>query len=295
MAKQIPDPAHQPVAVESRPRCGIVMPISGCDGCTEQHWSDVKAIISDAVDSVGFSPNLVSDADEVGIIQKRIIQNLYENPVVVCDVSGKNPNVMFELGMRLAFDKPTIIIKDDKTTYSFDTAPIEHLEYPRDLRFTRIVDFKRSLGEKVKATRDRAQSDPSYTTFLKHFGTFSVAMLETREVSKEEFILEEIKELRRLFERRDRDMQTILEDNLKFRALGRHETSRRRKLMSIIEPKVLGMIAGNRAEKSPVAVEEIAFRAFKECVSDPEVRNLISSPKDVEEIVFDVLSRAGLS
>jgi hypothetical protein len=35
--------------------------------------------------------------------------------------------------MRLAFDRPTIIVKDDLTTYSFDTSPIEHLEYPRDL------------------------------------------------------------------------------------------------------------------------------------------------------------------
>jgi hypothetical protein len=34
----------------------------------------------------------------------------------------KNPNVMFELGMRLAFDKPAIIIKDNRTNYSFDTA-----------------------------------------------------------------------------------------------------------------------------------------------------------------------------
>lgn len=75
---------------------------------------------------------------------------MYENPIVVCDVSGKNPNVMFELGIRLAFDKPTIIIKDDKTSYSFDTSPIEHLEYPRDLRYNRIEDFKSKLTDKIK-------------------------------------------------------------------------------------------------------------------------------------------------
>jgi hypothetical protein len=34
---------------------------------------------------------------------------------------------MFELGMRLAFDKPTVIIKDDKTDYMFDTGIIEHV------------------------------------------------------------------------------------------------------------------------------------------------------------------------
>lgn len=183
--------------------CGLIMPISAIDGCNEQHWQDVKEIISSAVEKAGFVPNLVSYADDVGIIQKRIIQNLYENPIVVCDVSGKNPNVMFELGLRLAFDKPTIIIKDNDTSYSFDTSPIEHLEYPRDLRFNKIVEFKESLGEKIKATYDKSIKDKDYTTFLKHFGAFTAAKIETKEVSKEDFIIEELKELKKSVERQE--------------------------------------------------------------------------------------------
>lgn len=190
---------------DKKPTCGIVMPISSIDGCSEAHWSDVLEILTEAIEGIGFEGNLVSNADDVGIIQKRIIQNLYENPIVVCDVSGKNPNVMFELGMRLAFDKPTIIVKDDRTTYSFDTSPIEHLEYPRDLRFSRIVDFKQKLSEKLKATYDRASSDNTYTTFLKHFGEFTVAKLERKEVSGQEFILEELKSLRMSMRRMERN------------------------------------------------------------------------------------------
>ncbi len=56
-------------------------------------------------------------------------------PIVVCDISARNANVMFELGMRLAFDKPTVIIKDERTPYSFDISSIEHLDYPSDLRY----------------------------------------------------------------------------------------------------------------------------------------------------------------
>jgi hypothetical protein len=173
------------------------MPISTIDGCAETHWQDVREILSEAIDAAGFEANLVSDADDVGIIRKRIIQNLYENPIIVCDVSGKNPNVMFELGLRLAFDKPTIIVKDDKTSYSFDTSPIEHLEYPRDLRFTKIVDFKDELTEKIQATNEKASKDMNYTTFLKHFGTFTIPKLDTQEVSKDTFIIEELQLLRK--------------------------------------------------------------------------------------------------
>lgn len=179
-----------------KPVCGVVMPISTIDGCSESHWADVLEIVSEAIEEAGFEANLVSNADDVGIIHKRIIQNLYDNPIVVCDVSGKNPNVMFELGMRLAFDKPTVIIKDEKTTYSFDTSAIEHIEYPRDLRFSRIVDFKVKLTEKIIATHKRATTDPNFTTFLKHFGEFTVAKLDKKEVSGQEFIMEELRSIR---------------------------------------------------------------------------------------------------
>lgn len=179
-------------------KCGIIMPISAIDNCSEQHWIDVKNILIDTIQSAGFEANLVSNADDVGIIQKRIIQNIYDNPIIVCDVSGKNPNVMFELGMRLAFDKPVIIIKDNITSYSFDTSPIEHLTYPRDLRFNKIVELKKELKEKIIGTYQKSQSDPSYTTFLKNFGRFTVAKLATTEVSQNEFLMEEIQELKSL-------------------------------------------------------------------------------------------------
>lgn len=184
--------------------CGIVMPISSIDGCSESHWSDVLSIISDAISEAGFEPNLVSNAEDTGIIQKRIVQNLYENPIVVCDVSGKNPNVMFELGMRLAFDKPTIIVKDDNTEYSFDTSSIEHLEYRRDLRFSDIVGFKKKLKDKIIKTLKRSIEDPNYTTFLKHFGEFKVAKIDTKEVPGQELILDEIRSMRRSISRLDR-------------------------------------------------------------------------------------------
>lgn len=175
--------------------CGLIMPISSIEGLTSEHWKDVLTILNEAVEMSGFEPNLVSNGSDVGVIQQRIIQNLYKNPIVVCDVSAKNPNVMFELGLRLAFDKPTIIIKDDKTNYSFDTSPIEHLEYPRDLRFTEIVQFKKELSQKISATYKASIENPNYTTFLKHFGEYKISNIEDKEVSSDKYIVEKIESL----------------------------------------------------------------------------------------------------
>lgn len=186
---------QQVVQTEEKPVCGIIMPISPLDGCSIEHWGEVQKIISEAIKDAGYKPNLVSNADDVGIIQKRIIQNIYDNDIVVCDVSGKNPNVIFELGMRLAFDKPAIIIIDDKTNYSFDTSPIEHLSYPRDLRYYNILTFKEQLTKKIKATVDKAKNDAEYTTFLKNFGEFKIATIEHKEGSMNEVIFSKLEDL----------------------------------------------------------------------------------------------------
>lgn len=172
---------HASAPVEKLPMCGIVMPISKNDAGSESHWNDVKGILTEAISEAGFQSRLVSYADDVGVIQKRIVENLYNDPIVVCDVSGKNANVMLELGMRLAFDKPVIIVKDYETDFSFDTSPIEHLQYPRDLRFTTIVSFKSLLAEKIRGTNAKSQGQ-NYSTFLKHFGSFAVAEIETQAV-----------------------------------------------------------------------------------------------------------------
>lgn len=183
--------------VALKPVCGIVMPISACDGCTDQHWVDVKKIISSSITEAGLHPNLVSEADEVGVIHKTIIQNLANNPIVICDVSGKNPNVMFELGIRLAFDKATIIIKDDKTDYSFDTSVIQHIPYPRDLRHNQIEEFKLELISKINNTYGKSTKDSEYSTFLKHFHQIKASKLGQTEVSNQDFILEQLKALTR--------------------------------------------------------------------------------------------------
>ena len=177
-------------------KCGIVMPISAIDGCPSSHWDDVRKIIQETAEIVGYQAELVSESDDVGIIHSRIVQNLHDLDIIVCDVSAKNANVMFELGLRLAFDKPAIVVKDDKTDYSFDTSPIEHIEYPRDLRHPTMQDFKKLLAAKIEATVEASKKE-EYQSFLKHFGKFEVAGLSSKTVSKDEFIVRELQEIRR--------------------------------------------------------------------------------------------------
>lgn len=166
--------------------CGIIMPIATMSpDYPESHWTDIRHIIDSAIKRAGFIPRIVSDSEDSTIIHKSIINNIYNDPIIVCDVSNKNANVMFELGMRLAFNKPVVIIKDDKTGYSFDTSNIQHLGYRKDLRHNTVEKFIDDLANKIKATHEAPRQE-DYQSFLSHFGKFEIATIENQSIKESE-------------------------------------------------------------------------------------------------------------
>lgn len=188
--------------------CGLVMPISKIDGCSARHWREVRTIIVEALTPSNLNVKLVSDKDSTSIIHSNIVVNLYENPIVICDVSCKNPNVMFELGLRLAFDMPTVVIKDDKTDYVFDTSPILHLVYPRDLNYLAITEFQKDLAKLVNATLEN-KDKPGYVTFLRTFKLKKMAKIETDVMEPIPYLQSELEEIKNMIRQQDSHKRPI--------------------------------------------------------------------------------------
>jgi len=156
------------------------MPISGIDGCSEEHWKKIRNIYDEVIEDCGFISKIVSESESSGIIHQNIITNLFENPIVICDVSCKNPNVMFELGLRIAFDKPVIITNDNETKFSFDIQPIEHLIYPRSQNYAEVIEFKKKLKDKILNTIN----DAGNYTYLRSFGINYMRVDSSKNIEK---------------------------------------------------------------------------------------------------------------
>ncbi|RKT94291.1 UNVERIFIED_ORG: hypothetical protein C7432_0734 [Pantoea allii] len=176
-------------------KIGYVMPIAKTDGYPDTHWNDVMSILDSTVLGLGISKGrIVSDGGEITTIHSRIVNNLNDDDIIICDVSSRNPNVMFELGMRIAFDKPVIIIKDDITDYCFDSGTIEHIAYPKDLRHGVVNKFQAKLADKIKFTYEKyvkhIQSGTS--PILKNFGSFDKRDVQLDELSANEKLLQDI-------------------------------------------------------------------------------------------------------
>lgn len=112
----------------------------------------------------------------------------------MCDASGLNPNVMFELGMRLTFNKPTVIVVDDSTKLPFDTSIIEHIQYPVDLHFSKIEKFMKSVSQKIVNTL-RLHNERNYKPYLDTFGAFTVVEPEAKSIKFDDFVVQRLDEM----------------------------------------------------------------------------------------------------
>lgn len=174
--------------------CGIVRPIADMGNYTAKHWREVHNVIAEAVEPLGYTLRLVSESDASGVILTEIVTNLYQDEMVIVDVSGRNPNVMFELGMRLAFEKPAIIVVDDDTPFSFDISPVKHIRYPRTLRYGDIVKFKAEVATAVTATLG---AGPEKKNYLQQFGPIKVTELGSQSVEMNA-VAQDVQEMKRL-------------------------------------------------------------------------------------------------
>lgn len=156
-------------------KCGLVMPMSDMDGYAHGHWDEVKNILTEALEP-HYDVSIVSETEDAGIIQNNIVRGIYNSDIIVCDISGRNANVMFELGMRLAFDKPFVIINDGCMQVPFDMTCIEYVPYSKDLNYFQIKSFKETLLKKVDSTLEESKKNKDYS-ILTEFGRFEVFRL----------------------------------------------------------------------------------------------------------------------
>lgn len=73
------------------------------------------------------------------MISRQIIERLINADVVVADLSGHNPNVFYELAMRHAFTKPSILLYDPALPLPFDVKDLRAIPVTTDIRDASIA------------------------------------------------------------------------------------------------------------------------------------------------------------
>jgi len=117
-------------------------------------------------------------------ILKDIIQPIYEADIIIADLTGLNPNVLYELGIAHSFNKKTIVITQDEIS-----------QLPFDLKLYRAKDYSthfKKFAELIEYLRTNLKGAISgsvqYSNPVKDF--LSLAKIETANWFEDESVIE---------------------------------------------------------------------------------------------------------
>lgn len=167
------------VKTKSRPVCFVLMPFvsakprgaaSKYKGLGKGELDTIFALLKRCLKEEGF---LVKRAEGVGDILRDIVLHLDQAELVCAELSGLNPNVMYELGIRHGFTKKTILLTQDIEELPFDLRSYHAIEYGW------ITDVEqKKLRQDIRETlkRIREQTDTRFGPVHTHLGAKHLAI-----------------------------------------------------------------------------------------------------------------------
>ena len=132
--------------------CFVIMTITD-EPHPHGHFKTVyKYLIRPACEKAGFKPLRSDDIKKTNHIVIEVLHQLLNADMAICDLSAKNPNVLYELGIRQAFDLPVTLIKDDQTERIFDIQGTRDVEYDAALRVDMVEQGVKDISEALLNT-----------------------------------------------------------------------------------------------------------------------------------------------
>ena len=146
----------------------VIMPFRERETGTPAGFFDevLKSLITPAGRKAGFK---VTTANRQGsdVIQSTIINSLLNADLVLADLTEHNPNVLFELGMRMAHDKPVALIRASGTGPIFDVDNMLRVyDYSPSLWATTVERDLPKMVSHIEATWENRGSERTYMKLL---------------------------------------------------------------------------------------------------------------------------------
>jgi hypothetical protein len=112
---------------------------------SDQFDSVYRVLIKPVIERFGLTVVRADELFAAGTIMEQIRVGIQQSRLCVADISGRNPNVLYELGIAHSLGKPTILLTQSLDDVAFDVAALRIIVYEiGDLERCR-VDFSRSV------------------------------------------------------------------------------------------------------------------------------------------------------
>jgi len=119
-------------------KCFVLAPLGKEGSITRQRSDQIyEKIIQPALAACEYEGIRADKIPTSGVITTEIIEHLLNDELVIADLTERNPNVTYELGIRHAFRKPVIHMKD-----------VSEKKLPFDVQGIRTIDIDYRFADK---------------------------------------------------------------------------------------------------------------------------------------------------
>jgi CheY-like chemotaxis protein len=126
--------------------CFVIMPMSTSKTCRGEDWTEIfNKLIKPAVEEAGYNYQCIRSEVLHGNIIEGIIEQLHRADLVIADLTDRNPNVFYELGVRHTLGGCTILITQNLKFVPFDLQHLAILIYD-----WRVGDDREKFKGKIK-------------------------------------------------------------------------------------------------------------------------------------------------
>ncbi|WP_421311399.1 hypothetical protein [Aeromonas sp. 603757] len=167
--------------------CFVIMPISDQMGYEQGHFSLVyEDIIKPAIELAGMETIRADETINTNLIQLDILRKVIDSDIAICDMSAKNPNVFYELGVRQAFDKPTVLMIDEATTAPFDVSSLRYVTYSKEMKYRDVKSAVMKLADTLRDTYSKREDKTEINSLIRLMELTSPAQLSSSDLSEED-------------------------------------------------------------------------------------------------------------
>ncbi|QHT65850.1 hypothetical protein GXP67_03795 [Rhodocytophaga rosea] len=129
-------------------RCLVIMPVADSTPYESGHFKRVyEYIIKPACAKAGLMAYKLEDVQRTNHIVINKLREVTSAEIAICDLSSKNSEVLYKLGIRQGLDLPTLLIKDTLTAKIFDIRGLLDVEYDETLRVDRVNKTIEEIAE----------------------------------------------------------------------------------------------------------------------------------------------------
>lgn len=197
--------------------CFIIMPISDPIGYENGHFKRVyEDIFKPSCITAGYTPIRADDVCETGMIHVSILQKLLNSDMAICDLSSHNPNVLFELGIRQAFDLPTVLVQEEGTKAIFDIAPLKYCTYRKNHLYREVMEDRENITTFLTQTTESVKKGDMVNSIIRFMNINKAIIEEGAENNNSEayrYILSEITQLKNEFRKISEPYYTSMDTN----------------------------------------------------------------------------------